>query len=661
MSKSGLTVMEKQAWEVVGQRLGGTVASLAVSPSFSENNLVLAGTMAGVFCSEDRGKTWKISNEGITSPYIQALVFAPNVANHEVAFAGALEGGVYRSDNGGETWQQLDFWQGAASVTCLAVSPSFADDGVMLAGTQEDGVFKSTNRGRTWNSANFGIMELSIQAVAISPNYEEDQTAFVAGGDGLYRTLDEGRAWRLVDRGLDSMAIQAIAVSPNFAEDRTVLVGTEDMGVFKSSDGGTNWQEANNGLDSVSINALCLSPDFATDSLAYAGTAEGSVCRSTDGGNTWESVIDQDSSVLCLLTTGTSDDDIVMAGVHREGVIRAHGDAANWENSVDGLAARSLLGTALSPNCHEDGTLFATSLEDGLLRSTDEGVSWEPAGAGIEEMQVASLLVSPDYANDSTVFAATHQGIAISADGGANWQTSNEGIEEDAQDLRVLAVSNSFASDRIVVAGGPGGALYFSHDAGRSWERAEESFGEEDVIGVTLSPNFADDSTLLLGTFRASKGDYASTITVWRSADGGEIWKRILVHATGAQWISFAMPPNYSGSDEDYSNFFIATATRFFRPMWRGKNLWVGDAIGEATAAVVCLAISPDYEQDTTIYAGTSRGVYKSADEGLTWKNINEGLDNKAIVSLLVSPNYASDHGVYAVSLGGTIWRYVDA
>ena len=90
-------------------------------------------------------------------------------------------------------------------------------------------------------------------------------------------------------------------------------------------------------------------------------------------------------------------------------------------------------------------------------------------------------------------------------------------------------------------------------------------------------------------------------------------------------------------------------------PCVRGKNLWVGDAIGEATAAVVCLAISPDYEQDTTIYAGTSRGVYKSGDEGLTWKNNNEGLDNKAIVSLLVSPNYATDHGVYAVSLGGTI------
>lgn len=661
MSNSGPTVMEKQAWEVVGQRLGGTVASLAVSPSFAENNLILAGTMAGVFCSHDGGKTWEISNEGITSPYIQALAFAPNVANHEVAFAGALEGGVYRSDNGGETWQQLDFWQGAASVTCLAVSPNFADDGVMLAGTQEDGIFKSTNRGRTWNSANFGIMELSIQAVAISPSFAEDQTAFVAGGDGLYRTLDEGRAWRLVDRGLDSMAIQAIAVSPEFAEDRTILIGTEDMGVFKSTDGGTNWQEANSGLDSVSINALCLSPNFAADNLAYAGTAEGTVYRSTDGGDTWESAIDQESSVLCLLTTGTGDEDVVLAGVHREGILRAGGSDANWEPAVTGLAARSLLGTALSPNCHEDGTLFATSLEDGVLRSTDEGVSWEHAGAGMEEMQVASLLVSPDYANDATVYAATHQGIAVSSNGGESWQASNDGIEEDASDLRVMAVSESFAEDRIVVAGGPAGALYFSRDAGQSWERAEETFGEEDVIGVTLSPNFAEDNTLLLGTFRASQGDYASTITVWRSADGGEVWKRILVHATGAQWISFAMPPNYSGSDEDYSNFFIATATRFFRPMWRGKNLWVGDAIGEATAAVVCLAISPEYENDTTIYAGTSRGVYRSGDEGLTWQNINEGLANKAIVSLLVSPNYAEDHAVWAVSLGGTIWRYVDA
>ena len=660
MSTSGPTVVEKQAWEVVGRRLGGTVASLAVSPSFDENNLVLAGTMAGVFRSEDRGLTWQVSNEGITSPYVQALAFVPNVANHEVAFAGALEGGVYRSDNGGETWQQLDFWQGATSVTCLAVSPNFTDDGLMLAGTQEDGVFKSTNRGRTWNSANFGIMELSIQAVAISPDFQEDQTAFVAGGDGLYRSLDEGRAWRLVDRGLDSMALQAIAISPSFSQDRTVFVGTEDMGVFKSTDGGTNWQEANSGLESVSINALCLSPGFDQDGLVYAGTAEGSVYRSTDGGETWESAIDQDSSVLCLLTTGTGDDDMVLAGVHREGALRAGGDAATWEPAVEGLAARSLLGAALSPNCHEDRSLFATSLEDGVLRSTDDGASWEPAGAGLEEMQVASLLISPDYANDQTVFAATHDGFALSADSGASWQASSEGLEDDARDLRVLAVSRNYAADRLVVAGGPGGALYFSHDAGQSWARAEETFGEEDVIGVTLSPNYAEDQTLLLGTFRASQGDYASTITVWRSADGGEIWKRILVHATGAQWISFALPSNYSGTDENYSDFFIATATRFFRPMWRGKNLWVGDAIGEATAAVVCLAISPDYANDTTIYAGTSRGVYRSADEGLTWQNINEGLDNKAIVSVLVSPNYAEDRAVYAVSLGGTVWRYID-
>ena len=49
----------------------------------------------------------------------------------------------------------------------------------------------------------------------------------------------------------------------------------------------------------------------------------------------------------------------------------------------------------------------------------------------------------------------THQGIAISADCGTSWQASNEGIEEEAHDLRVLAVSNSFATDRIVVAGGP--------------------------------------------------------------------------------------------------------------------------------------------------------------------------------------------------------------
>ena len=89
------------------------------------------------------------------------------------------------------------------------------------------------------------------------------------------------------------------------------------------------------------------------------------------------------------------------------------------------------------------------------------------------------------------------------------------------------------------------------------------------------------------------------------------------------------------------------------------------------TVWVRALALSPDFERDSTLFAGLDEGVIKSTDGGLSWRPVNAGPlkdDSKppSVLSLAISPDYASDgtlfvglvdYGVYRSVDGGENWR----
>ncbi|MFQ5729497.1 MAG: WD40/YVTN/BNR-like repeat-containing protein, partial [Waddliaceae bacterium] len=76
---------------------------------------------------------------------------------------------------------------------------------------------------------------------------------------------------------------------------------------------------------------------------------------------------------------------------------------------------------------------------------------------------------------------------------------------------------------------------------------------------------------------------------------------------------------------------------------------------------VSALAISPNFADDQTIFAGIyNGGVFKSTDSGKTWKPVNSGLTTLRVTSLAISPGYATDHTVFVgihprTSLGGVL------
>lgn len=139
--------------------------------------------------------------------------------------------------------------------------------------------------------------------------------------------------------------------------------------------------------------------------------------------------------------------------------------------------------------------------------------------------------------------------------------------------------------------------LYRSFDNGETWDNVYESFMSDAAVAtlaVALSPNYETDKTIIAGV---NGGIVLST-------DGGD---NCVVH-------SFRNPV----------------------PM------------------VTCIAISPDFANDKTILAGTYEdGIFRSIDEGQSWRAFNFGLFDHNVISLITSPNFVDDQTVYVGTSSG--------
>ena len=165
-------------------------------------------------------------------------------------FAGNGEG-VFQSNDGGKTWRNTSNGLPDVNVWELAVSPNLSSDGTVFAATISNGIFRSVDAGHTWEPVDQGLGNLRVQALAISPNFGADSTLFAGTSGGLFRSRNGGDSWTRLHAGLsDGAAILTVAISPGFELDQTVFVGTDAEGVLRSTDAGESWEPANQGLRS---------------------------------------------------------------------------------------------------------------------------------------------------------------------------------------------------------------------------------------------------------------------------------------------------------------------------------------------------------------------------------------------------------------------------
>ncbi len=269
---------------------------------------------------------------------------------------------------------------------------------------------------------------------------------------------------------------------------------------------------------------------------------------------------------------------------------------------------------------------------------------WKQIGPVEEGGTVFGICVATSGTED-TLWATTGTTPFRSSDGGDDWQPVGKGLSG----LQLITIA--YGPPGILIAGDLNGHIARSLDGGREWLRREFPGRVCLITCMSVSPDFEEDSVVLLGT----DGD-----GVWRSKDNGRHWADVSFGLWDLNVLALACAPDWT--QREYA--FAGTTDGVYRST-NGGRAWKPANASLEGVAVSALAVSPGCSEDRTVFAGTEEsGVYLSTDMGESWVSASEGLSDPGINALWISPRFSDDSvlvagtssGVFRSDDGGQHW-----
>ena len=536
-------------WQPVnGPSSGHYGSAVEVDTSSGRTVLWRAVYGAGFFLSMDEGRTWTASSRGLRSRQLTCCVRPAGAP--ATLYVGTADAGLFVSTDGGASWHVSIPSSIAHYVAAVATT---ADGRTLYAGTRDSALLCSHDAGATWTAANLPPGPAPI-VVSVDIDPQDELHVAVLGSGGLVAVSEDGgQMWT----ASASERLPSGCSALRFLTDGSRLVAGTQGGTLWWSVDGLAWQLAYSLPEGGCVYQLQRWREHV-----LAATSHG-VFSSTDG-RTWVSM----SRGIRNLTIG----EVAASPAHlsvafaatSQGVFRSTDGAASWTRCSPELPTLSVLALP-------DGRTVLAGTSGGLvLRSTDGGDHWTAAHAGIPGMQV-SILVSSATA-PGVVYCGTDNGVAVSLDSGATWQTRIRGLVptvragEVAPRVEMGALLSDPATPHRVMGALLGHGLVVSDNDGSDW---------------TLMPS-------------------------WRATP----------------WV-------YSlAADRAGTNVFAGTDAQGVLVSHDGGATWTASGTGLSTLLSVPGVIHDLLvAQDGTVYAATAaRGVAYSTDGGATWQPVNHGM-----------------------------------
>lgn len=479
-------------WAEVAALRGESIRSLAQAPS--DPQVLVAGTLDGVYRSRDRGQTWApISPKGSKEiREVESLAFDPRDA--KIIYAGTWHLPWKTADDGKE-WKNIkDGVIDDSDVFSIIVDPSKPDT---VYASACSGIYKSETAGEHFQRIQ-GIPSTARRTRVLQQDPSDRDTVYAGTTEGLYKTLDGGRTFKAMT-GAD------VIVNDVFVDEKNplhVLLATDRSGVLSSVDGGVTFAASNEGFSGRKVQALLV--DRRNPHRVLAGVLNdktfGGVFVSEDGGVAWKQIADglEGRDVFAL---AQAEDGTVLAGTSH-GIFALAGDkenGAHWESrSMLNNAAASAAGEQVQkdPGLQIEGQVNALDLNgdawlasttSGLLTSRDKGASWQggPVMGASDYLSVAA---------HGELFAAARPGqVVLSKDAGRNW----EPIGIPTVLTRIHSVT--FSADGTLWLSAREG-VYFTRDKGKTWmwvtrlplSDVDDLFYEEALNRILVSSRNSD-------------------------------------------------------------------------------------------------------------------------------------------------------------------------
>jgi len=532
-------------WSAESEMKGQSIRALVRAPS--DPKIVLAGTLSGVYQSDDSGIHWRrITPEG--NPELHEFEsIAVDPKDPKIIYAGTWHL-PWKTTDGGEHWSNIK--QGIiddSDVFSIIVDP--IDPSVVYASACS-GIYKSESAGSLFHKIQ-GIPSTARRTRVLMQDPQHQNIVFAGTTEGLYRTGDSGKTWMRMTG--PEVIINDVYISP--ADTNRVLLATDRGGVLVSNDGGHSFAQTNSGFTSRQITSYL--EDSRTPGTLYVGLvndkAWGGVFMSSNGGLTWT----QKNGGLeahDVFSLGQAADGTIFAGT-RHGIYRLNGDLWSKVDHVSlelpvtevpappkpvvtrkGAAARKTP-VAKAPVKKKpapkpfEGTVFAfthdgdqiyAATSDGVLVSSDSGQNWNLAAN--PEGHVWYTIA----AQKGTVFAASLSKASITTDGGKTWSNVTPPSE-----LTQIATVSVDGFGGLWIGGREG--VYLSEDKGATWKIVQNLF-MRDVNSIYYDPKgervlvTANSSTTLV--FAAHLPD--KKVNYWNTGWNMRLVRPVGNHLVGA-------------------------------------------------------------------------------------------------------------------------------
>lgn len=256
-----------------GMVLDTDMFSITIDPYKPDN--IWVATCGWVYNTLNAGDNWTRYRDGFNNRRIHDVEMDPCEA--DTVYAGSVAG-LYRSDDRGKTWYVVS--DEGLVVNSIVLHPQ--RPGRIILGIEGDGVYVSHDRGKTFARTSTGLHNLRITTIAPDP-FEKERVyaAVVFGGmaSGIYRSNDAGKTWEKASRGVLPEVLSLEMATEADAEVK-FIAGTE-KGFFWSNDA-REWTQAEPSGFPIRVDKVLR----FNRQRAFAATAEG-VFTTRDGGKSW--------------------------------------------------------------------------------------------------------------------------------------------------------------------------------------------------------------------------------------------------------------------------------------------------------------------------------------------------------------------------------------
>ncbi len=454
-------------WSLSADMDGQSVRALTQSNSAPK--ILVAGTLKGIYRSEDKGQHWKQISPPESGEIHEVESVAIDPYDPKTIYAGTWHL-PWKTTDGGANWHNIK--QGLiddSDVFSIIIDPTRP---TVIYTSACSGIYRSETAGELYRKVQ-GIPSTARRTRVLMQDPVNRKVVYAGTTEGLYKTMDDGVNWSRIT-GPD-VIINDIYVNPKDPQD--VLLATDRSGVLLSNDGGTSFNASNAGFSQRQVAAILA--DAKHEGTIYAGVLNdkgyGGVFATEDGGTTWQ----QRSNGLDgkdVFALAQADDGTLLSGTNH-GIFRWTGSEWVQDGDVVSYTEKTVYsvrkgkktkstkqiakpGAPIDARVNDintaSGVWFAATSE-GIYRSENQGSSW-----------TGPVLKGDDYrfvtAKGNVVVAANHRQVQISPDGGTNWHD----ITLPSKLTSVQAVTTA-PKGSLWVGGREG--LFYSEDDGQSWQQ----------------------------------------------------------------------------------------------------------------------------------------------------------------------------------------------